>query len=69
MKNFDAENFMNDSAAQSNYEMTLTINNSIHGKLEHFVNVFNNVVNSCAPRKLETEKEKKIKAKSWLSCT
>ena len=60
MKNFDAENFMNDLAAQLNYEMMLTINDPINSKFEHFVNVFNNVINSHAPRKLETRKEKRL---------
>ena len=65
MKNVDVENFMNDLAAQLNYKMMLTINDSIHRKFEHFVNVLNNVVSPHAPRKLATRKEKKIEAKLW----
>ena len=48
MKNFDAENFINDLAAQINYEMMPTINDSIRRKFEVFMNVFNNVVTSHA---------------------
>ena len=58
MKNLGAENFVNNMAAQLNYEMMLTINDSIRRKFEHFVNVFNYVVNLRASRKLATRKEK-----------
>ena len=54
---------MNDLAAQLNYDMIFTVNDSMHRKFEHFRNFFNNVINSHAPQKLATRKEKNDESK------